>query len=150
MKAGGLNWRSAKIPNFNPKQHRFCVKKKQKRERDQATRRLVTIHHLPREHCPGSSFAGAFNASYGPQNLTTHAPKWPPEIPLSPSIIHSGLLTWKLLRWLAWSRQLGQPWTVKFGSSRCTLWTNGWDAYQSNQKPRFSTIKDKMFLFHLL
>jgi hypothetical protein len=36
-----------KIPIFNLKRRRFCVKKKKRR--DQATRRLVTVHHLPRE-----------------------------------------------------------------------------------------------------
>jgi hypothetical protein len=56
-----------KIPNSNLKQHRFEYKK-QKKKGDQAMPRLVTVYYLPRECCLGSSFAGAFNASYVPQN----------------------------------------------------------------------------------
>jgi len=65
LKAGGLNWKSAKIPNFNPKRRRFCVLKKKRKRPGDASPGHCSSSSL--WSCPSSSFPGAFDASFGPQ-----------------------------------------------------------------------------------
>jgi hypothetical protein len=42
--------------------------------------------------------------------------------------------------------QLRQPWTIKFDSSWCLFWANGWDPSQLNQGPKCFPSEDKITL----
>jgi len=75
-----------KIPNFLSKTAPFCIKKK--KERNQATRRLVTVHLLPRRAARVVDFQAHFLPRLAPKsdNVCTNMSTWNPSIPENGSV----------------------------------------------------------------